>query len=180
MNLLNKILDTEVYTYKDYKLLEGNWELIQGHPQSISPSTNHQHQRYSAKFSRSEGNLIEKENCTNCNCEVLYEIGWIVNNNTLVRPDCIIICGEVNTEFIIFPPTLILEIASHSTRLKDRNTKFNLYEMAGVKYYIIADIQKKFVEVFELTDNKYKQTDTTTFVLTRNCSIILDVFNLWL
>ena len=51
--------------------------------------------------------------------------------------------------------------------------------MWGVKYYIIADPQKKSVEVFELRDNKYKQTDTTLFELTRDCSISLDVFNLW-
>ena len=58
--------------------------------------------------------------------------------------------------------------------------KYNLYEMCGVKYYIIADPQKKSVEGFELRDNKYKETNTTTFVLTRDCSIIINVFNLWL
>ncbi len=52
--------------------------------------------------------------------------------------------------------------------------------MCGVKYYIIADPQKKSVEGFELRDNKYKETNTTTFVLTRDCSIIINVFNLWL
>ena len=110
----------------------------------------------------------------------MYEIDWIINENTIVKPDCMIVCGEVTTDFITFSPTLILEIALPSTLMKDRNTKFHLHEMCGVKYYIIADTQKKSVEVFELTDNKYKQTDTTTFVLTRDCSISLDVFNLWL
>ncbi len=180
MNISDKILELETYTYSDYKLWEGDWELIKGHPQAMSPSPNHEHQRYSAKFSRTIGNLLEKSNCIDCNCEVLYEIDWIVNSDTVVRPDCMIVCGEVKTDFITFPPTLILEIASHSTRLKDRNTKFDLYEMCGVKYYIIADPQKKSVEIFELTDNKYKQTDTTNFVLTQQCSISLDVFNLWL
>jgi Uma2 family endonuclease len=74
---------------------------------------------------------------------------------------------------------LILEVASPSTIIKDRNTKFSLYEMCGVKYYIMADPQKKSIEVFELTDNKYRQTSTTDFILTPQCSIQLDVFNLW-
>ena len=63
--------------------------------------------------------------------------------------------------------------------MKDRNTKYTFYEMYGVKYYIIADTEKTSIEVFELTDNKYKQTETTHFVLTKDCSIALDVFNLW-
>ena len=124
------------------------------------------------------GNLLEQKNNV-CECEIFYEIDWIVDNNTIVRPDVMIVCGNNNDEYQTFPPTLILEASSPSTRMKDRNTKYNLYEMCGVKYYIIADPQKKSVEVFELTDNKYKQTDTTTFVLTRDCSISLDVFNLW-
>ncbi len=90
-----------------------------------------------------------------------------------------IVCGKINEEYLTFPPTLILEISSQSTRMKDRNTKYNVYQMCGVKYYIIADPEKKPVEVFELIDNKYKSTLTTTFILTPHCSIELDVFNLW-
>mgnify|MGYP000238074135 FL=1 len=90
-----------------------------------------------------------------------------------------IVCGKIKNDYLTFPPNLILEISSPSTRMKDRNTKYNLYEMCGVKYYIIADPEKKSVEVFELVDNKYKNTLTTTFILTPQCSIELNVFDLW-
>ena len=90
-----------------------------------------------------------------------------------------IVCGNFKEDYLTFPPALVLKIFSHSTRLKDRNTKFNLYEMYSVKYYIIADCDKTIVEVFELTDNKYKQTFADVFPLTEKCIISIDVLNLW-
>jgi hypothetical protein len=51
--------------------------------------------------------------------------------------------------------------------------------MYGVKYYVIADCDKKVIEVFELTDKKYKETNITRFKLTPSCSIDFDVFSLF-
>ncbi len=178
MNISDKILELDTYTYNDYKLWEGDWELIKGHPQAMSPSPKYNHQKFSQTFSRAAGNALVDCNKA-CNCEVLYELDWLISDDTIVRPDCMIICGKIKNDYLTFPPNLILEISSPSTRMKDRNTKYNLYEMCGVKYYIIADPEKKSVEVFELIDNKYKSTLTTTFLLTSQCSIEVDVFNLW-
>ena len=178
MNISDKILELDTYTFKDYKMWEGDWELIRGHPQAMSPSFSKNHNRYSGKFFRLVGNLLEQLN-TSCECEIFYKIDWIVDYSTVVRPDVMIVCGDNSDDNQKYPPTLILEASSPSTRMKDRNTKYNLYEMCGVKYYIIADPEKKSVEVFELIDNKYKSTLTTTFTLTSHCSIELDVFNLW-
>jgi Uma2 family endonuclease len=90
-----------------------------------------------------------------------------------------VVCGEFKTDFLHFPPSLILEVTSHSTRLRDRNTKFTLYEMYGIKYYLIADCDTKKVDIFELIDNKYKQTDAREFKLTSNCSFTLDAPSLF-
>ena len=180
MNLSTQIFDPTLYTYDDYKLWQGDWELIQGHPQAMSPSPLIEHHDFSGEFF-AQVNLLLKACNKVCNCKVFFEMDWIISDDTVVRPDGMLVCGEMEKKgHVTIPPILILEVASNSTRLRDRNTKFKLYEMCGVKYYIVADPQKKSVEVFELTDNKYKQTDTTTFILTRDCSIILDVFNLWL
>jgi Uma2 family endonuclease len=178
MDSADKIFEPEKYTYSQYKLWEGDWELIKGYPYAMSPSPKREHQKFSANFSRKVGNLLE-ESKINCDCDVYYELDWIISEDTVVCPDVMIVCGKFVDEFLTFPPTLILEVASHSTRMKDRNTKFNLYEMCGVKYYIIADTEKKSVEVFELTDNKYRQTIIKDFILTPECSLQLDVFNLW-
>lgn len=51
--------------------------------------------------------------------------------------------------------------------------------MYGVKYFIIADCDKKTTEIFELIDNKYKQTGTNNFKLTETCSINFDAFELF-
>jgi len=178
MDSTDKIFEPEKYTYSQYKLWEGDWELIKGHPHAMSPSPKREHQEYSGKFYRSLGNLLEN-NKLNCDCKVYYELDWIISEDTVVCPDVMIVCGKFETEFLTFSPTLILETASPSTVIKDRNTKFKLYEMCGVKYYIMADPQKKSVEVFELIDNKYRQITTTDFVLNQQCTIQLDVFNLW-
>ncbi len=50
MNISDKILELDTYTYKDYKLWEGDWELINGHPQAMTPSPKYEHQKFSQKF----------------------------------------------------------------------------------------------------------------------------------
>jgi Uma2 family endonuclease len=178
MNLPDKIFKPERYTYNDYKGWEGNWELINGYPISMSPSPKRTHQFFGGKFFRLLGNVLEKEKLV-CSCETYYELDWIVNDTTVVRPDCMVVCGDFKEDFLTFPPQLILEVSSPNTRLRDRNTKFSLYEMYGVKYYLIADCDKKIIEIFELINNKYKQTEITLFNLTPTCSINFDVKNLF-
>jgi Uma2 family endonuclease len=87
----------------------------------------------------------------------LYECDWIVNDDTVVRPDVMIVCEPIEGKYPTKPPALILEILSPQTLLKDRNTKFNLYQAYGVKYYLIANIDKKEMESYELKDNRFKQ-----------------------
>ncbi len=142
MDSVDKIFEPERYTYSQYKLWEGNWELINGFPHAMSPSPKREHQKFSITFSTSVNNLVKK-NANLCDCEVYYELDWIVSDNTVVRPDVMIVCGNFKEDFLNFTPTLILEITSTTTFLRDRNTKFKIYEMYGVKYYIIADPQKK-------------------------------------
>ena len=178
MNLPTKIFEPEQYSYKDYTLWEGDWEMINGYPFAMSPSPKRTHQLFSTAFGSEVRNLL-KANKPGCNCDVYIELDWIVNENTVVRPDCMVVCGDFTEDYLTFPPQLILEVSSHDTRIRDRNTKYNLYQMYGVKYYIIADCDKETIEIFELTDNKYKQTDTKQFNLTPTCSINFDVFVLF-
>jgi hypothetical protein len=57
-----------------------------------------------------------------------------------------------------------VEISSRSTKLRDGNTIFNLHEMKGVKYYVIAVTENKMADAFHLTPE---------------CSIDFDLYNLW-
>lgn len=166
------------YTYADYKRWEGDWELIYGIPYAMSPSPKRKHQDTGRKFMR----LVEdkwEENSKLCDCQVYYELDWIIDDNTIVKPDAMIVCGKFEDDFLHFPPALILEIASESTRLKDRNVKFKLYESAGVNYYIIADPDRESIEAFQLRNNQYQEINHSTFQLTHQCNLELDLKRLW-
>jgi Uma2 family endonuclease len=113
------------YTYTDYESWEGDWELIYGLPYAMSPSAKRTHQATGKKFIQ----LIEKglsDNKSGCDCESYYELDWIVNENTVIRPDIMIVCGKFEDDFLRFPPTLIVEIASSKTRVKRQECKVQI------------------------------------------------------
>lgn len=159
------------YTYKDYEKWKGDWELIRGIPYAMSPSPKREHQYFGSRFVTAFSNALDKK-ANNCKCQVLYECDWIVSDDTIVRPDVMISCDTNNSDWVTVPPSLVLEILSPSTVLKDRNTKFNLYQAYGVRYYLIADLGKKMMEIFSLKDNIYQETSSlTSFQLTNSCTI---------
>ncbi|MEP7237840.1 MAG: Uma2 family endonuclease [Ferruginibacter sp.] len=178
MSLPDQIFKPERYTYQDYLLWKGDWELVNGYPYAMAPSPNRNHQWFSSKFIQLSANEIDKIS-SSCQCQVYSELDWVIDEDSVVRPDCMIVCGNFTDDFLNFPPVLIVEISSPSTKLRDRNTKFNLYEMKGVRYYIISNTENKAVEVFELISGKYLQKTDTSFNLTQNCAVILDVYSLW-
>jgi Uma2 family endonuclease len=87
--------------------------------------------------------LALTKNAFSCACDIQFEFDWIINEETVVRPDSMVYCGNLTTDFLTSPPTLILEVASQATFLKDRNIKLKLYEANNVKYYLIANPDKK-------------------------------------
>ncbi len=178
MPLPDQIFKPEKYTYQDYLRWQGDWELVNGYPFAMAPSPNRNHQWFSSKFNQKVSNEIDGL-AGSCACQVYAELDWVIDNDTVVRPDCMIVCGNFTEDFLTFPPSLIVEISSRSTKLRDRNTKYNLYEMQGVTYYVIADTEKKTVEIFELLKEKYVQKYNTRFQLTAECCIDTDMYNYW-
>lgn len=166
------------YTYEDYKNWPGDsWELIYGYPFSLLPSAKRKHQSTNGKFNRLIGNLLENKSCL---CEVYSDLDWIINEETVVRPDSMIVCSDFTTDFLTFPPTLVLEVALQSTFLKDRNIKLKLYEANNVKYYLLANPDKKILESFELKDGVYQpKEDGYNYELTTDCSIEINPEKLW-
>ncbi len=43
--------------------------------------------------------------------------------------------------------------------MRDRHTKYGIYEDEGIKYYLIVDSDKEKVEVYLLKSGKYEQQD---------------------
>src|SRR5215218_9110440 len=99
------------YTYSDYEKWEGDWELIKGFPYAMTPAPNRRHQYVGGQFVTIANNAFQK-NERSCNCEVLYESDWIINDHTVVLPDVMIVCDVPPSDFVRVPPVLVLEIFS--------------------------------------------------------------------
>jgi Uma2 family endonuclease len=165
------------YTYADYAQWLGDWELIEGYPYSLLPSPAFLHGMLLSNAVFQVGNSLNTHD--HANCLVLFGQDWRINDETVVRPDMMIICGEPKGDIVEFPPVLILEVLSPSTRHKDRNIKFPLYQSQGVRYYLMADYERHILEVYELTDNVYREVQRTEFLLEPGCSVTLEAAGLW-
>jgi len=146
------------YTYDDYRLWEGEWELIYGSAYAMSPAPMITHQSISAKIARQLDELFQE--CSKC--KTLLPVDWKIAEDTVVQPDNLVICHEPrNPAYISQAPVIIFEILSKSTAKKDETVKFDLYEREGVKYYILVNPDEKVAKAYQLKDGKYiKLIDT--------------------
>ena len=139
------------YTIKDYSIWEGDWELIEGIPYAMAPSPTFKHQLVSSNI-----NWVLKEALKNCqHCLALFEIDWIISEDTVVRPDNIVICYQPEGDYITRTPEIIFEVVSKTTAQKDEYLKFILYEREGVNYYILVYPELKRAEIFKLKEGKF-------------------------
>ncbi len=156
------------YTYEDYKHWEGKWELIEGFPVAMAPSPVINHQYLSVMFA----SAINK-NLENCDeCLVVVEEDYIINEETILKPDVAMICNE-NNKFITKAPEIVVEIISPSTAKIDENEKFKIYEKEGVKYYILAYPNHLFAKVYENKDGfkKIGDFEKETITLDTKCKV---------
>lgn len=167
------------YTYDDWKLWEGKWELMDGFPIAMSPAPLPKHQRISLAIG-SELRIALKK-CKNC---FAYDpIDYKISADTILIPDILVVCGQIKKPFLDFPPALIVEVLSPSTALRDRNTKYTTYEEQGVKYYLIVDTDRESVEVYELQNGKYalKISDNNLyhFEFEEGCNVDVNFSEIW-
>jgi len=176
MNILRNHLPH--YTVEDYKHWEGDWEIIEGIPYAMAPSPFWKHQRISGLIFKQIEEQIE--NCPK-NCSVCQEIDWIIDGDTVVRPDILVICKKVE-EYVKTTPEVIFEIVSKSTVFKDEKLKFKLYEREKVKYYAIVYPDLEKMRVFKLEDNRYEKVfdnETGTFLFETTCRFSIDIEKVW-
>ena len=166
------------YTYSDYKNWKEDWELMDGYPLQLLPSASPKHSKIQARIISQSLNSLDR-NRDDCNCTVFTKLDWKINENTVVRPDVMIICGDTKEDFLNFPPVLIIEILSPYNIKTDRVLKFDLYREQGVNYYLMVDCQKEIVESYQLIDNFYKQVAFSTFKIDKTCTVNFDFSSLW-
>jgi len=168
------------YTYDDYCLWEGRWELINGVPYAMSPSAVRRHQEISGNISFELSKTLGK----NALCRPLFGLDWKIAEETVVCPDNLVVCGkDIGDKFLTKAPEIIFEILSPSTSTKDKGLKFHLYQEQGVKYYCLVDPLSEKVEVFVLRDGKYSlalETKTDKFLFEMGkCTVELDFNAIW-
>ena len=168
------------YTYGDYVKWEGQWELIDGIPHAMSPLPVPKHQIISA-------NLIAefRMGLKNCKlCKVSQPLDYVIDDDTILQPDILIVCREIQKKFLDFPPELVVEVLSPSTALKDRHTKFAIYQSQRIKYYLIISPETEEVEVYQLENDKYElsikgHSVNYNFSFPDNCTISIDFGEIW-
>jgi Uma2 family endonuclease len=151
---MSSALNTEFlphYKYEDYVQWEGRWEIIYGVPYAMSPQPAFEHQEISQKIAYELGAKLKKQ----ITYLPILPIDWQITEDTVVQPDNLVVKGRPTGSKLTEAPVIIFEILSPSTAAKDRKLKYQLYQNAGVKYYVIADPAKRCAEIYELAnDNK--------------------------
>lgn len=170
------------YTYEDYCLWEGRWEVIDGIPYAMSPAPVPRHQMISVELMAEFRNALKIANCKNC--RVYNFIDFIIGEHTILQPDMLIVCKPIEEKYLDFPPALIAEILSPSTAMKDRNNKFSIYQAQKIPYYLIIDADKKEIEIYLLKDGKYElvsfhDEDQFVFSFTEQCSVSIKLSEIW-
>ncbi len=168
------------YTYDDYLHWEGRWELIDGHPIAMSPSPVPKHQQIAGNL-RGEFYLALKK-CKYCHA---YDpLDYKISEDTIIQPDVLIVCGKISKPYLDFPPQLVVEILSPATALRDRNTKFEIYQQQKIKYYLVVDADNETIETYELINDNYQLQSLNKdglfeFLFEKDCKISPDLKAIW-
>jgi Uma2 family endonuclease len=168
------------YTYTDYQKWEGRWELWEGVAVSMSPSPFGRHQAISQRLSFAFESAIRHKSC---DATVLFEIDWIVADDTIVRPDIVVVCGGVPERHVESSPAIVVEVLSETTRSRDLTYKRELYHSQRVANYVIVDPDNESIVIDKTNSNGEIQTievtDSLTISICNDCQIdlrISDVF----
>ena len=175
---MNNLAYDERYTYSDYQEWEGDWELIYGNAYAMAPSPMYSHQYINGKTYRQ---LDEKlENCAKCSAVI--EMDWKISDDTVVRPNSMVICYEPD-EILTKKPEIIFEVISPSTGKRDEILKFDLYQNEGVKYYILVYPDNRKAKLYQLIEYKYRKIgDFSDEIYTfdaEGCKIDFDFGFIW-
>jgi Uma2 family endonuclease len=165
------------YTYEDYTRWEGRWEIIEGIPFALTLEA--QHQRITSVLLYVFNIELKKYKH-----HIVYPfIDYLVKDGIVLQPDMLVVCKEITKKYLDFPPVLVAEILSPATALKDRHTKFGLYEAQQIPYYLIIAPEEETVEVYQYENGAYQLQQTGhdfqhNFLL-EDCSITIDFTEIW-
>jgi Uma2 family endonuclease len=155
------------YSYADYLTwkFEGYVELLRGKiSQMAAPTRNHQ--RIVGRIFSIIDMYLEQSRCqafvAPFDVRLLDQKKIEANNKniyTVVQPDVCVVCDEskLDDKGCIGSPDLMIEILSPSTKKKDLEDKYELYEFNGVREYWIVSVNDETITIFDLNEQgKYQ------------------------
>ena len=155
------------YTHKDYVQWMGDWELWEGIAVAMSPSPFGRHQRVVTALA---AELLGELRRTNSLATALARLDWIIADDTVVRPDVMVVCGDPPEEYMRDVPGLVAEVLSDSTRQNDLTYKRQLYQREGVETYVIVDPGAETIEIDRRQDDgSYVSENVTGQLRVRVC-----------
>ena len=152
---------TKQYSYSDYLLWQFSErvELIKGFIRKMSPAPNRFHQVVSQNLSGIFYNSFRKYPCDVyiAPFDVRLPIRSKTKDTTVVQPDICVVCdkSKLDDAGCNGAPELMIEILSPNNSKHDLDTKFKLYEEAGVLEYWIVEPVEKMLLVYTLINGKY-------------------------
>ena len=147
------------YTYKDYAQWKGDWELWEGIAVAMSPSPFGRHQRVTTSLAAEVRTALIQ---TGCQATTFAELDWIVTDDTVVRPDVMVVCGDPPEEHQRETPSFVAEVLSESTRQNDLTFKRQLYHREGVDVFLIVDPVAETIEIDRRQDDGSYETENVT------------------
>ena len=158
---INQLDFSKTYTYADYLLWQfsDRVELIKGFIRKMSPAPSMVHQRVSINLTLEIASIFKKSSCSffAAPFDVRLPIATAKKDTTVVQPDLCVICDEskLDKRGCNGAPDLMIEIISPKNSKHDVDTKFKLYEEAGVLEYWIVEPYDKMILIYTLKDGKY-------------------------
>ena len=146
------------YNVDEYQLWKGDWELWEGSPVAMSPSSFAKHGSVTAQIVTALNTAVD---AAQCNASVIVAVDWIVSSDTVVRPDVTVVCGAIPEKHIMESPSIAIEVLSPSTRNNDLGFKRGLYEEQQVPWYLILDPENERLAVLSIgSSGKYEEVAT--------------------
>ena len=125
------------YTYADYLTWEfkERVELFRGWVSRMIPAPNTYHQQISGHLSGWMFNTLKTKQSKWFAAPFDVRLSNTVGGETVVQPDLCVVCdsAKITDQECVGPPDWIIEIVSPGNGSRDLETKYALYEEAGVK-----------------------------------------------
>jgi Uma2 family endonuclease len=91
-------------------------------------------------------------------------IDLVLSQDSVCQSDLLFLRQEnsrfVSDRGIEGPPDLVVEVLSEGTEARDRREKFQLYFLFGVPEYWIIDLERKTLEMYRRTTDRYELVRT--------------------